>query len=64
MNRKRATNAIKDHEEKEDLTARWKSAHDACSLAACNTAFEDSKDDEGYDLGIEIIFLNLDLSAD
>ncbi|GLB34886.1 hypothetical protein LshimejAT787_0204510 [Lyophyllum shimeji] len=40
---------IKDTE-KDALTARWKTAHDICSLNACNRAFEDCQDSEGYDL--------------
>ncbi|KAG6874211.1 hypothetical protein C0995_003757 [Termitomyces sp. Mi166 len=36
-----------------DLTARWKVAQEACSLVACNQAFEDCKDGDTYDLGIE-----------
>jgi len=30
-------------------------AHDICSIAACNIAFEDCKEEEGYDLG-EILY--------
>ncbi|KAG6866975.1 hypothetical protein C0991_003891 [Blastosporella zonata] len=34
----------------EDLTARWNTAHDLCSLVSCNEAFEDCKDGDIYDL--------------
>ncbi|KAF5381080.1 hypothetical protein D9615_004015 [Tricholomella constricta] len=37
-------------EEKYNLTMRWKTAHDICSLSACNKAFEDCQDGETYDL--------------
>lgn len=33
------------------LTARWKTAHDMCSVVALNSAFEDCRDDDSYDLG-------------
>ncbi|KAG5647224.1 hypothetical protein DXG03_000759 [Asterophora parasitica] len=36
--------------EKENLTMRWRTAHNICSLAACNKAFEDCHDGENYDL--------------
>ncbi|KAF7338233.1 hypothetical protein MVEN_02048500 [Mycena venus] len=36
--------------EREILEARWQTALDMCSLASCNTAFEDCKDDDGFDL--------------
>ncbi|RDB21136.1 hypothetical protein Hypma_011673 [Hypsizygus marmoreus] len=47
--RHRATN-VTDNKEKDLLTARWKIAHDICSLAACNRAFEDCQDGDTYDL--------------
>ncbi|KIY72204.1 hypothetical protein CYLTODRAFT_418183 [Cylindrobasidium torrendii FP15055 ss-10] len=37
--------------EKESLDARWRSAHDLCSLIACNSAFDDCRDADGPDLG-------------
>lgn len=40
----------KDPALKDILTARWQSAHDMCSLVACNAAFEDCKDNDGPDL--------------
>lgn len=48
MFRKRASGTRGDDE---NLTARWKTAHDICSLIACNLAFESSRDGETYDLG-------------
>ncbi|KAL6305250.1 hypothetical protein BKA93DRAFT_845915 [Sparassis latifolia] len=36
--------------EKIDLIARWKAAHDACSLTACCSAFEECQELVGYDL--------------
>ena len=45
----------KESGQKEDLEARWKTAHDLCSVTACNLAFEDSRDGETYDLGIIIL---------
>jgi len=36
--------------EKANLAAQWKTAHDACSLEALNTAFEDCRDGDAYDL--------------
>lgn len=33
------------------LKELWQTAHDICSLAACNIAFEDCKEEDGYDLG-------------
>ncbi|PBK97052.1 hypothetical protein ARMGADRAFT_1010562 [Armillaria gallica] len=40
----------KDENDRDNLTARWQTAHDLCSLAACNAAFEDCRDQEGPDL--------------
>ncbi|KDR81679.1 hypothetical protein GALMADRAFT_239795 [Galerina marginata CBS 339.88] len=40
----------KNEKEAEDLTNRWETAHDICLLAACNVAFEDCKEGDGYDL--------------
>lgn len=37
--------------DRETLTSRWQTAHDMCSLVTCNTAFEDCKEGETYDLG-------------
>lgn len=37
--------------EKDNLTAQWKAAHNICSIEALNTAFEDCRDGEAYDLG-------------
>ncbi|KAJ7709826.1 hypothetical protein B0H17DRAFT_1029380 [Mycena rosella] len=44
--------ALKMHSgiEREILTARWQTAHDMCSLASCNAAFEDCKDGDAFDL--------------
>ncbi|KDQ60976.1 hypothetical protein JAAARDRAFT_31975 [Jaapia argillacea MUCL 33604] len=42
--------AVKDSSEKEDLNARWQIAHDACSVVACNSAFDDCREGDGYDL--------------
>ncbi len=47
----------KDQSEKETLDARWQSAHDLCSLAACNAAFEDCRDADGPDLS-EFAYMN------
>ncbi|KAF9535274.1 hypothetical protein CPB83DRAFT_841502 [Crepidotus variabilis] len=41
-----------DISDKEGLEDRWRTAHDICSLAACNIAFEDCKEDGGYDLDV------------
>ncbi|KAJ7343408.1 hypothetical protein DFH08DRAFT_962517 [Mycena albidolilacea] len=41
---------ISSEAEREILDARWQTALDMCSLASCNTAFEDCKDDDGFDL--------------
>jgi hypothetical protein len=43
---------------KESLTARWEVAHDICSVAACNQAFEDCQEGKTYDLG-EIYFFSV-----
>ena len=32
------------------MKARWQAAHGIASLAACNTAFEDCKEEDRYDL--------------
>lgn len=48
--RTRAAQTIKEHD-RDLLTARWKFAHDMCSLAACNQAFESCKKEDTYDLG-------------
>ncbi len=37
--------------DKELLTERGKTAHDICSVAALNWAFEDCRDGDAYDLG-------------
>ncbi|CAA7271639.1 unnamed protein product [Cyclocybe aegerita] len=42
--------ATKNEEEAKMLRDRWQTALDVCSIAACNTAFEDCKEDGGYDL--------------
>ncbi|KAH0583791.1 hypothetical protein H2248_009394 [Termitomyces sp. 'cryptogamus'] len=47
--RKRAM-AAKGSTSTEDLTARWKTAHELCSLVACNQAFDDCKEGDTYDL--------------
>ncbi|EKM55338.1 uncharacterized protein PHACADRAFT_255893 [Phanerochaete carnosa HHB-10118-sp] len=39
-----------DETSKRALTARWRTAHDMCSVAAFNSAFEDCKDGDNYDL--------------
>ncbi|KAK7020549.1 hypothetical protein R3P38DRAFT_2970118 [Favolaschia claudopus] len=36
--------------EREILNARWQTALETCSLASCNSAFEDCKDGDGFDL--------------
>ena len=41
----------KDEQDTEMLKDRWHTAHDVCSLAACNIAFEDCKEEGAYDLG-------------
>ncbi|GJE87143.1 hypothetical protein PsYK624_032260 [Phanerochaete sordida] len=35
---------------KRALTARWKTAHDMCSVVALNSAFDDCRDGDAYDL--------------
>ncbi|KAG6898359.1 hypothetical protein C0992_009034 [Termitomyces sp. T32_za158] len=42
--------AMTDKDSSEDLTTRWKVAHELCDLVACNQAFEDCKDGDIYDL--------------
>ncbi|KAJ3517171.1 hypothetical protein NLJ89_g668 [Agrocybe chaxingu] len=42
--------AAKNEQEAEMLRDRWQTALDVCSIAACNTAFDDCKEDGGYDL--------------
>ncbi|KAF8965263.1 hypothetical protein BDZ97DRAFT_1918412 [Flammula alnicola] len=39
-----------DEKKAGNLQDRWQTARDICSLAACNIAFEDCKEDDGYDL--------------
>jgi len=34
------------------LQTRWQTAHDLCSLVACNNIFQDCQEGEGYDLNI------------
>ena len=41
----------KDEAEAEVLKELWQTAHDICSLAACNFAFDGCKDNDEYDLG-------------
>ncbi|KAF8163366.1 hypothetical protein B0H34DRAFT_650242 [Crassisporium funariophilum] len=40
----------KDDLEIADFNNRWHTAHDVCSIAACNIGFEDCKEGETYDL--------------
>jgi hypothetical protein len=48
----RATNSA----DKSRLSSHWQAAHDMCSVAACNMAFDECKEsDEGYDLGMSSI---------
>ncbi|KAF5358405.1 hypothetical protein D9756_001502 [Leucocoprinus leucothites] len=47
--RKRAA-WTKDPELKEDLTMKWQTAHDMCSIAACNMVFGNCADGDKYDL--------------
>ena len=37
------------------MTYQWKAAHDICSIEALNTAFEDCRDGEAYDLGMQLL---------
>ncbi|KAF5330923.1 hypothetical protein D9619_005436 [Psilocybe cf. subviscida] len=39
----------KDEKEKVVLNERWQTGHDICSIAGCNIALEDCKEDSGYD---------------
>jgi len=54
----------RSNSETEILTARWQTAHEMCSLVACNMAFEDCQEGDAYDLGEksttpdELLFLN------
>lgn len=42
--------------DKSSLSSRWQAAHDMCSVAACNMAFDECKEsDEGYDLSMSSI---------
>ncbi|KAI6036281.1 hypothetical protein BKA83DRAFT_4160694 [Pisolithus microcarpus] len=41
-----------DENVKEHLTSLWKNAHNICSVASTLSAFEDCKDEEGYDLDV------------
>ncbi|KAI6045743.1 hypothetical protein EDC04DRAFT_2634728 [Pisolithus marmoratus] len=41
-----------DENVKEYLTSLWKNAHNICSVASTLSAFEDCKDQEGYDLDV------------
>jgi len=55
----------KDEQDTEMLKDRWHTAHDVCSLAACNIAFEDCKEEDAYDLGATPPFLqNIESSFD
>ena len=36
--------------EVELFQARWETAHDLCSLVACNIIFQDCQEGEGYDI--------------
>lgn len=42
----------KDAEVKEQLATKWHTAHDMCSIAACNMFFGDCADGDTYDLGM------------
>ncbi|KAJ7111538.1 hypothetical protein C8R43DRAFT_1159517 [Mycena crocata] len=48
-NRTRARKTISETE-REILQARWQTALDMCTLATCNAAFEECKDDDAFDL--------------
>ncbi|KAI6150464.1 hypothetical protein BKA82DRAFT_4116006 [Pisolithus tinctorius] len=41
-----------DEDVKEHLTSLWQNAHNICSVASTLSAFEDCKDQEGYDLDV------------
>ncbi|KAJ7774920.1 hypothetical protein B0H16DRAFT_1362208 [Mycena metata] len=41
---------VNSETEREILETRWQTALDMCSLASCNAAFEDCKEDDGFDL--------------
>ncbi|KIK08291.1 hypothetical protein K443DRAFT_672780 [Laccaria amethystina LaAM-08-1] len=41
---------VQNDAERNILNARWQAAHDMCSIAACNIAFEDCREGEAYDL--------------
>jgi hypothetical protein len=42
---------VRKEDDRERLLARLQTARDLCSVAACNTAFEDCKEGDAYDLG-------------
>lgn len=50
MGRKRAA-LTKEPEVKEKLTEKWHTAHDICSVAACNMVFGNCTDGDMFDLG-------------
>ena len=51
--------------EKDALTEQWRTAHDLCSVAALDSAFEDCRDDDmTYDLGSWSIFLTFVLRVE
>jgi len=41
----------KDPQLKELLTAKWRTAHDLCSVVACNMVFNNCAERDSYDLG-------------
>lgn len=41
---------LQNDDERNTLNARWQAAHDMCSIAACNIAFEDCREGETYGL--------------
>jgi len=45
------TITVQNDTERNTLNARWQAAHDMCSIAACNIAFEDCREGETYGLG-------------
>ena len=34
-----------------ELNGRWQTGHDLCTISAYNSAFEDCREDDAYDLG-------------
>lgn len=38
-----------------ELNGRWLNGHDLCTVSACNVAFEDCREGDGYDLGTPVL---------